>query len=672
MYRGIKIIASVLSVTFVLCAQLLSAQPASKNSPRELDISGAQAWLDTSIDLKPGDSVTLTATGSMQYPESATNGPDGLPRSWKDLLRILPLKDSGRGALLGRVGEADTALPFMAGSRHQFEAVTSGRLFIGINQAERERADGSFHVKIQVTAGSADTTANASASAAPFQFPAELLNQIPRRVSDQAGNAGDCVNFLIVGSEADMQRAFASAGWVKVDRTTKDAIIHGLLTSLSKESYTEMPMSELRLFGRGQDYGFAHAEPLAVVASRHHLRVWRAPFDVSGQTVWAGAATHDIGFDRDKRSNGITHKIDPAIDLEREYVAKTFAATALTGQLFYMLPPEPVTEAVTATGGSFHSDGRILIMPLKASNTDRSVQFAGLFCSVLQKDNPDTGTWGDCAQYIKMATPTGVADPGTLPDKYRVLIVPGFFSACASATPAFKNGQDHLHQAHGLTVEVMTVPNDTSENNGTLIAKYLKDHMKSDPRKYIVLGYSKGTPDVQEALANDQEAVQAVAAFVSVAGAAGGSPIAAIMPAIADKWIKALNLTSCEGDIPGAFRSLRRDVRRQFLADHPKPPVPTYSIAAVSSKTTTSKMLLEAWQLMSVYGDNDSQLSSEDATIPGSYFLGTAAADHLAVALPFEDLKEPGILALIDHGHYPRAALLESLVRFVVQDLASK
>src|ERR1700736_868192 len=204
-----------------------------------------------------------------------------------------------------------------------------------------------------------------------------------------------------------------------------------------------------------------------------------------------------------------------------------------------------------------------------------------------------------------------------------------------------------------------------------MIAKYLKDHLKSDSRKYIVLGYSKGTPDVQEALANDPEAVQAVAAFVSVAGAAGGSPIADIMPAIADKWIKLLNLTSCEGDIPAAFKSLRRDVRRQFLTDHPRSPVPSYSIATVSGKTTTSKMLLEAWQLMSVYGDNDSQLASEDARIPGSYFLGTATADHLAIALPFEDLKEPGIRTVIDHGHYPRAALLESLVRFVTEDLAA-
>lgn len=644
-------------------APVLWAQTVTK----QLDIGGAQSWADTGLDIKPGDSVSIAATGSLQYPQSAANTPDGLSRSWKDLLRILPIKDSGRGALIGRIGDADTGLPFPIGSRKQFDAMAAGRLYIGINQQESERPEGVFHVQIEVKAARADTAAHNSP---PFQFPADLLEKIPRRVADQAGNAGDCVNFLIVGAEADMQQAFASAGWVKVDRTTKDAVIHGLLTSLSKQSYVEMPMSQLYLFDRPQDYGFAHAEPLAVVASRHHLRIWKAPFDVNGQTLWVGAATHDIGFDRDRRNNGITHKIDPNIDDEREYVGKTFAQTGLIAELSHVTPRDPVKEALTATGGSFHSDGQVLIVPLKASSSDRSAKFASLFCAVLQSENPDTGTWGDCSQYLSGAQ-SAKADLGTLPNTYRVLIVPGFFSACASATPAFKEGQEHLRQKHGLTVEIMTVPNDTSRNNGARIASYLKERMKSDSRKYIVLGYSKGTPDIQEGLANDPEALKAVAAFVSVAGAAGGSPIADVMPAIADKWLKALNLSSCEGDIAAAFTSLKREVRQAFLADHPKPLVPSYSIAAVSNKASTSKMLFETWQLMSVYGDNDSQLARNDAALPGATYLGTSLADHLAVALPFEDLKTPGIGSLIDHGHYPRSALLESLVRFVVGDLSA-
>src|SRR6267143_851967 len=62
--------------------------------------------------------------------------------------------------------------------------------------------------------------------------------------------------------------------------------------------------------GRPQEYGWAHAESITLVASRNHLRVWKAPFTVNGQMLWVGAATHDIGFEQDKRNNGLTHKID--------------------------------------------------------------------------------------------------------------------------------------------------------------------------------------------------------------------------------------------------------------------------------------------------------------------------------------------------------------------------
>ena len=64
-------------------------------------------------------------------------------------------------------------------------------------------------------------------------------------------------------------------------------------------------------------------------------------------------------------------------------------------------------------------------------------------------------------------------------------------------------------------------------------------------------------------------------------------------------------------------------------------------------------------------------MAFDDAILPGSTVLGTARADHLAVALPFEKASDASIRAMADQGHYPRAALLEALVRFVVGDLES-
>jgi hypothetical protein len=160
-----------------------------------------------------------------------------------------------------------------------------------------------------------------------------------------------------------------AAEWVQVDKSVKGTILAALKDTIEKEDYLTMPMSILYLFDRPQDYGFAHAEPVRVVMSRNHLRVWKSPYEVNGKPLWCVAATHDIGFERDQRNNGITHKIDPLIDNEREYVNETLSGTGLVVARNHVTPPNPLKEAKTATGGSFHSDGRILVLILKSPFT---------------------------------------------------------------------------------------------------------------------------------------------------------------------------------------------------------------------------------------------------------------------------------------------------------------
>jgi hypothetical protein len=61
-------------------------------------------------------------------------------------------------------------------------------------------------------------------------------------------------------------------------------------------------------------------------------------------------------------------------------------------------------------------------------------------------------------------------------------------------------------------------------------------------------------------------------------------------------------------------------------------------------------------------------LTEPDQIVPGSKFLGRLSGDHFAVALPFETSDE-AIKSQADKNHFPRAALLEAIVRFVIQDL---
>jgi hypothetical protein len=348
-----------------------SAQTATgkKRLSQEVQLTGDESWIDTSIDVQAGEHVLITATGKLRYADAKDdNGPEGLPRGFKDLIRVLPFNEAGRGALIGRIGDKDTAQPFVIGTRRDVVAPISGRLSVGINQTTSDTGDGNYAVRIEVYApegGTARVDARQVSSLPGFDN--DLFSKLPRRISDKQGNPGDMVNFLILGSEDAMQRVFTTAGWVKVDANVEATVLHGLIESLSKESYLTMPMSQLYFFGRPQDYGWAHAEPISVVKTRNHLRIWKAPFEVSGKTLWVGAATHDIGFERDQRNNGVTHKIDPDIDLERDYVEKTLASTGLVTDIAHFLPDKPMKEAKTATGGTFHSNGQVLILKLDES-----------------------------------------------------------------------------------------------------------------------------------------------------------------------------------------------------------------------------------------------------------------------------------------------------------------
>ncbi len=365
-------------------AQSASSQAKAAAAPsgthRQIDVPGNKEWVDTGIDLRGGAKVRFTATGQITYPAdqsyagklrtSGTFGPSGLARNFADLVHQYAVTDAGHGALIGRVGSGDYSQAFLIGESKEYDVPVTGRLYLGLNESESDAsaAQGSFQVTIDVLQeGTGSGTAGGPPEAAIPGITPELLSKIPRRVTDPNGRPGDMVNVLIIGSQDELVKAFTTAGWVQVDKTVSNSILNAALETFEKKDYLTMPMSILYLFNRPQDYGFAHAEPVKVAMSRNHLRVWKSPYEVDGQPLWCVAATHDIGFERDQRNNGLTHKIDPAIDGEREYVDGTLSSTGLVAERDHVTPPDALTTAKTATGGEFHSDGRIVVLILKKS-----------------------------------------------------------------------------------------------------------------------------------------------------------------------------------------------------------------------------------------------------------------------------------------------------------------
>ena len=329
---------------------------------RQLSVPADKQWTDSGIDVKAGDKITFTTDGTIQFAGSLAATADGLSRGWRDLMRALPVNSAGNGALIGRIGSAEVANPFLVGKSREIVAPIDGRLFLGVNQLATESSSGQYAVHVAITHAAPATQAN---TVATNKLTVDLLKSIPRRVEDQSGNKGDLVNFIVIGDKEKLENMFSNAGWVLVDRTNGGAVLNAVLSSLDKKAYLQMPMSQLYMFGRPQDYGYAHAEPIQVVASRHHLRMWLSPETFEGKGLFVGAATHDIGFDRDQRNNGVTHKIDSNIDLEREFVRESLEATGLVASSKYLEPTDAIKEARTATGGDIKSDGRILVLVLR-------------------------------------------------------------------------------------------------------------------------------------------------------------------------------------------------------------------------------------------------------------------------------------------------------------------
>jgi LssY C-terminus len=377
----------VCTCSLIICL-LASGQDLTPNAAAgltsNLTISPTEAWVDTGIDLHPGDALQINAVTS-------TGGcsPNGAETSQNG---ALPLKTALPGALIGKLGEAGTL--FFVGSRKELKVVQLEHLYLGLNASSPLSCTGDILVKLRLILAPTQATATAKsklaaaaqtwlsgqfgtgpakpastpqgASAAPVDTElCKKVDGLPRRVNDQFNNLGDMVNFVIVGSEREVQSAFEAAGWRLADKSVEEAVMNVVLVTYQKKDYLQMPMSTLYLFNRAQDFGYEQGEAYSVIASRHHFRLWKAPFTWNGQPVWVGAGTHDIGFEKDQRNGKVTHKIDPSVDGERDYISETLERTGRIKDMDYHSPPNPIYEARNATGAPYRSDGRLLLIFLQ-------------------------------------------------------------------------------------------------------------------------------------------------------------------------------------------------------------------------------------------------------------------------------------------------------------------
>ena len=380
MKRWIRALDIVAIASLLVCKGIAQTAPAAAND-YSFNVSTTQTWTDTGVDLSAGDVLNITASGNCN--------PSGVSGA---STQALPVADALPGALIAKLQAQGT--PVLIGSSKAVTVDAAGHLFLGINAGDKPPCKGSFEVKVhrqaQTASSRGDVLKQQLVAAAGIFLAGQLgvqqpgsttatpalkisntpldsglrkdIDSLPRRVNDQFKNLGDMVNFVLIGSEKQVQSAIDAANFHVADTSDKKAVLEAAMTTYENKDYLTMPMSTLYLFNRPQDFGYEQAEPIAMVASRHHFRLWKAPFTWNGQTVWVGAGTHDIGFAKDKRNGDVTHKIDPNVDGERENIGASLEKGGKVKSMSYYLPPNPVQGAKNATGDGYKSDGRILVV----------------------------------------------------------------------------------------------------------------------------------------------------------------------------------------------------------------------------------------------------------------------------------------------------------------------
>jgi hypothetical protein len=130
-------------------------EPDRNRAPREttIDVPGNSRGIDTGVELRTGDQVTISATGTVIAGRRAGEvTPDGGRVSGLGIVSAYPVPNAGVGALVGyiRLTNGQATAPFIVGSQQSFAAQSDGRLFLLVNDDNYSDNSGSFNVRIRV------------------------------------------------------------------------------------------------------------------------------------------------------------------------------------------------------------------------------------------------------------------------------------------------------------------------------------------------------------------------------------------------------------------------------------------------------------------------------------------------------------------------------------------
>jgi hypothetical protein len=199
------------------------------------------------------------------------------------------------------------------------------------------------------------------------QFPVDpalekIVQTAPMRTAATNNTPSDPTNLIFIGTNQQLVAAFGEAGWFDAENVNVKSAFKAVQATARNTGYTNAPVSTLLLEGRKPDMVFQKS--LDTFAKRHHVRVWKLEKTYNGQDVWIGAATHDIATSSSRAKTKWSHRIDPHVDREREWVGTDLLFVG-TGSAYAAVDrPNAPKKLSNATGDDIVTDGKVWVVKL--------------------------------------------------------------------------------------------------------------------------------------------------------------------------------------------------------------------------------------------------------------------------------------------------------------------